>query len=90
MERRSATRRDHERLACLPERMAHGLSGLRFSLTGHGAGVDDDELGLLGFDEQKTCRSEFALHTVRFNAVDPAPEIDNGNERIRHGASSLA
>ena len=86
MQRRGATGSHHERLAGTPQGMADRLAGLRLGLPRHRAGVDNDKLGIVWIDEREACLRKIALHAIGFNSIDPAPQVDDGYERIGHSA----
>ena len=79
-----ATGHHHEGLAGQPERVAHRLAGLRLGLARDGAGVDDDQVGLVLVHEREARGGKVGRDAIGFDAIHPASQVNHAGERARH------
>ena len=70
-----AARHHHDRLAREPKRMAHGLARLGLRLARDGAGVDDDDVGLVRIHQRKAGAHEVGGDAVGSTRLTRQPRL---------------
>ena len=69
--------------------MTDGLTGLGLGLARHGAGIDDDQVGILGLHHRKALAHKIGSDTVGLNPVDAATKVDDGNMGCEQAGSLI-
>lgn len=69
--------------------MTDGLAGLSLGLARHGAGIDYDQVGILGLHHRKTLAHKIGSDTVGLNPVDTAAKVDDGNMGCEQAGSLI-
>ena len=72
---RSASRYDHTSVRMAVEGMANGFACFLIGLSCNGAGVDEDDIGIMRRSRFETLRKKAGCNVIRFDSVDLAAQI---------------